>query len=127
VIVSGYSFSDYDLNEMLFDAATRRERSEFVAFCHSHIPDSLAERAATTPNLQVAGGRQAIIGGVRGEWKPPEDIPPGLWDDGQFSLGDFRNLATYLARSATREPEGNAVVGDLVAKAVTKRDVDAGS
>src|SRR5438445_3684758 len=35
LIVAGYSFGDAHLNELLFDAATRRERSEFVAFCYS--------------------------------------------------------------------------------------------
>ncbi|MCH8111416.1 MAG: SIR2 family protein [Proteobacteria bacterium] len=109
LLVVGYSFSDSHLNELLFDAAVRRERSEFVAFCHSKIPDLLADRAAITPNLQVVTGREAILGGVRAEWKPPEDAPPNVWDDGQFALCDFRNLATYLARSATREHEVDAI------------------
>src|ERR1700683_544132 len=43
VIVSGYSFGDDHLNEMLFDAAARRERSEIVAFCYSGIPSPLAD------------------------------------------------------------------------------------
>lgn len=126
LIVAGYSFGDQDLNELLFDAATRRERSEFVAFCYSDIPDVLAQRASTTPNLQVASGREAIIGGVRAEWKPPEDPPPNLWDDGQLALRDFRNLAAYLARSATREPEGDAVLRKLIEGGVAKRDADTG-
>lgn len=35
VLIAGYSFSDQHLNEMLYDAAARRERSEFIAFCFS--------------------------------------------------------------------------------------------
>jgi len=122
VIISGYSFGDDHLNELVFDAATRRERSEFVAFCHSDIPEALAERATTTPNLQVVSGREAILGGVRGEWKPPADTLPNLWDDGQLALCDFRNLAAYLARSSTREPEGDTVLRELLNAAVTERD-----
>lgn len=122
LIISGYSFSDDHLNELVFDAATRRERSEFVAFCHSNIPETLAERATITPNLQVVSGREAILGGVRGEWKPPEDTPPNLWDDGQLALRDFCNLAAYLARSATREPEGDPVLRELLKGAVAERD-----
>lgn len=100
VIISGYSFGDEHLNEMIFDAAARRQRSEFVAFCHSNIPDVLFKRASNTPNLQVAGGTEAILGGVRAKWKAPASLPSDLWENNQFSLRDFRKLAEYLARSA---------------------------
>jgi hypothetical protein len=113
MLVTGYSFSDDHLNEMLFDAAARRERSEFVVFCHSGIPESLGNRAATTPNLQVVAGAEAILGGVRANWKAPEEAPPGIWADQQLLLRDFRNLAAFLARSATREPEGDAALREL--------------
>lgn len=118
LIIAGYSFSDAHLNEFLFDAATRRERSEFVAFCHSQIPDMLAERATLAPNLQVVSGREAILGGVRSEWKVPEDPPSNLWEDGRLALCDFRNLAAYLARSATREPERVSELQDQRSDAV---------
>jgi hypothetical protein len=108
VIIAGYSFGDDHLNEMLFDAAVRRERSEFIAFCYSDIPESLAARANTTPNLQVVSGSEAILGGVRGNWIPPEAAPSDLWDDDKLALPDFRNLAAYLGRSASAEPQGDA-------------------
>jgi len=37
---------------------------------------------------------------------------------------DFTNLATHLARSATREPDGEALLRELVEKAVAKRKVE---
>lgn len=100
-IIAGYSFSDDHLNELIFDAAIRRERSEFIAFCFSAIPEPLAARALMTPNLQVLGASEAVLGGVRAPWKPPEDAPPDLWAGNQLALRDFRNLTAYLARSAT--------------------------
>ena len=66
VLIAGYSWGDQHLNEMLFDAATKRPRSEFVAFCYSSIPEKLASHAATTPNLQAVAGDEAVLGGVRG-------------------------------------------------------------
>lgn len=51
-LVSGYAFGDDHLNEIIFDAATRRERSEIIVFCFDTIPDALADRAAVTPNIQ---------------------------------------------------------------------------
>ena len=80
---------------------------------------------ASTPNLQVVTGREAILGGVRAEWKPPEDPPPNLWEGGQVALRDFRNLAAYLARSVTREPEADTVVRELPERAVAENDAGA--
>ena len=67
-LISGYSFGDEHLNEVVYDAASRRERSEIIVFCYSDIPSELAERAARTPNIQVVSGVEAIIGGVREDW-----------------------------------------------------------
>jgi hypothetical protein len=104
MLISGYSFSDDHLNELLFDAATRRERSELIAFCFSDIPTPLAERAARTPNLQAVAPSEAIIGGIRAGWATPPDPPAGVWEHDAFTLGDFAQLAAYLARSTDPDP-----------------------
>jgi hypothetical protein len=124
VLIAGYSFGDYHLNDLILDAASRRQRSEFVVFCYSDIPEALAKHAIITPNLQVASGREAILGGVRGEWEAPKDSPPGLWVDDQFGFRDFSNLAAHLARCSTREPEDETLLRELVEKAVAKRKVE---
>lgn len=108
VIIAGYSFGDDHLNELIFDAAAGRERSEFVAFCYSNIPDALSNRASNTPNLQVVSGTEAILSGVRGNWKVPTSPPTELWDNNQFALRDFRNLAAYLARSTSSQSQSLA-------------------
>ena len=111
-LVSGYSFSDFDLNELIFDAAGRHERSEFVVFFYDDIPDRLAEPAMTTPNIQVIAPTEAIIGGVRGTWKPPEQTSlPNLWGNGKLLLSDFSNLAAYLSRSISGNNERADDVG----------------
>lgn len=120
-LVVGYSFGDSHLNELLFDAATRRERSEFVVFVHSSIPEVLAERASRTPNLQVVSGQEGILGGIRAEWKPPEDAPPSLWEKDRLALSDFGNLATYLSRSAAPGALGGTAVERLLEDVVRKR------
>ena len=125
MLIAGYSFGDDHLNEHIFDAATRRQRSEFVAFCFSEIPEVLAERAATTPNLQVVSGHEAILGSVRANWKEPEDAPADIWDDGQFALRDFCNLTKYLARSAVPEHGSNSLP-ELLKEALGKFQADGG-
>lgn len=105
VLVSGFSFADDHLNEMLFDAAIRRERSEFVVFTYDDIGDVLSERATRSPNIQVVGRTEAVLGGVRCNWKAPDDGIPNLWEDGKLALPDFTHLASYLARSSAQDGE----------------------
>lgn len=106
-LISGYSFGDEHLNEIIFDAATRRQRSEIVVFCYSQIPESLASRAAVTPNIQVVTGMEAIIGGTRASWDVQEGMPADLWINGNFALRDFGHLASYLAKSVAGEESSN--------------------
>ena len=117
MLISGYSFGDDHLNEQIFDAATRRERSEFVAFCFSEIPEMLADRAVTTPNLQVVSGHEAIIGGVRGDWEELENAAMDIWENGQFALRDFCNLTKYLARSTTSVQDSDGALQELLKRA----------
>ena len=68
VLVSGYSFGDDHLNEMFFDAAARRPRSETIIFCYSEIPQVVKERARLTPNLQAITATEAD------PWRAPRTL-----------------------------------------------------
>lgn len=106
-LVNGYSWADEHINAIFFEAATRRPRSEIIAFCFDAIPAQLAEHAALTPNLQVIAKKEAILGGVRAPWKSPAaTLPADIWANGEATLGDFACLASYLARATSS-------VGDL--------------
>lgn len=100
VLISGFRFGDDHLNEMLFDAAGRRERSEFVVFSYDNLTEELAERAGSTPNIQVIGQSEAVLCGERGAWKAPDHDIQDIWKDGKMVLPDFTHLAAYLARSS---------------------------
>lgn len=97
VLVTGYSWRDQHINELIFDAASRRERSVFYVLCHDAIPDEVAERALSTPSLTVASPQEAIWGADRSPWTERDDLP-GIWEEGRFLLGDFARLAPQLAR-----------------------------
>ena len=122
VLISGYSFGDDHLNELIFDAATRRERSEFLAFLYSDIPDALAERAQITPNLQIVSRAEAIIGGHRADWKEPDQPLPDVWFDGQCLLPDFAFLARHLARSTRHTHESENSLRTLLQQAMGEVD-----
>ena len=114
VLISGYSFGDEHLNEVLFDSALRRARSEYIAFCFEDIPTELATRASLAPNLQVVSQREAILGGKRLQWQEPDEAMPELWNDKGLTLCDFTELAKYLARSTVREyVHGSSLSGVL--------------
>lgn len=117
MLISGYSFGDAHLNDLLFDAARRRPRSEMIAFCFSAIPEPLVERALTTPNLQAVGAHEAVLGGVRLDWEPPEDAPDDLWSGDAMRLGNFANLAAFLASSSPPKGELEARLVELLVRA----------
>ena len=104
-LVSGYSFGDQHLNELLFDAARRYPRSEIIVFCFSKIPAALND--LVLPNLSIYSSTEAIIGSVRRKWGTDGPVSAIIWNGGKFLLGDFANLAEFLSRSsrADRYPE----------------------
>lgn len=107
VIISGYAFGDQHLNEMIFDAAARRERSETIVFSYDPITQEVAERASVTPNLQIIHSSEAIIGGVRKPWTHTEQEST-YWVDEKLTIVDFAQLSAFLARvhagSASLDP-----------------------
>lgn len=119
VLVSGYSWSDEHLNETLFDAATRRPRSEFVVFAFDGLPDVLAEKAEGLPNLQAVTATEAVLGGVHNKWDPPSEPLQDVWVNDAFALGDFRHLASFLARSSPPQGELEKRLAELLAQAAS--------
>lgn len=117
-LITGYAFGDQHLNETIFNAARRRPRSEFVAFCYSTIPEEVAALAMATPNVQVVTRGEAILGGIRKPWSAPETVPEDVWNDGAFLLGDFGFLTRFLARSSPPRGELESRLAELLAKAV---------
>lgn len=110
-LVSGYAFGDSHLNELLFDAARRRPRSETVVLCFGDIPEVAATNAALTPNVQVLGPKEAVIGGIRAEWAVPENPREEIWENDGFALGDFAKFSSFLAKTspAARDLEARLV------------------
>jgi hypothetical protein len=117
LIVTGYSWRDDHLNEVIFDAARHRPRSEIVAFARSAIPDALLERADTMPNLQAVTGDEAILGGIHGPWKEKAAPPADVWAGDKLALRDFGQLAAFLARSSPPLGELEARLADVLADA----------
>jgi hypothetical protein len=107
LISYGYSFNDPHIDELIYEAAIRHPRSEYVVFCHSKIPKQLAKAAETTPSLSVLTKTEAILGTQLGKWQTEADDEgaqkdaPGVWEKGEFVLSGFEGLAAFLARSSS--------------------------
>ncbi|MFS4507263.1 SIR2 family protein [Clavibacter sp. Sh2141] len=103
-LISGYAWGDDHLNELFFEASSRRARNETIVFCFADIPEVLSRRAERTPNLQVISPTEAILGGIRAPWTSgPTALSEDVWLNDQLRLGDFSYLARYLARASASE------------------------
>ncbi len=115
LVISGYAFGDQHINEVIFDAAARRERSEFIVFSFDPISDEIATRASHTPNLQVVHEEEAILGGVRAPWAV-DNASSAFWQDSKMKLPDFRSLADFLGQISARTNESDSALKDLAAE-----------
>ena len=105
LLISGYSFGDQHINEIIFEAALAHPRSETVALCFDEIPGVLRERAKVVRNLTVFARSGFIRGGSEGLWSQTEAVA-GLWDGENFLLGDFANLVRNMPPSKLGDAGG---------------------
>jgi len=119
LLISGYSWTDEHINEVLFDAARRRPRTEFISFSYSELPEALVARAEAMPNVQAIAGDEAILGGVRASWAPAPAPIPDVWDGDKCLLGDFVHLAALLARSSPSHGQTDQRVAELITNLVS--------
>jgi hypothetical protein len=116
VLVAGYSWSDEHFNDMLFDAAKRKPRTDFLCLAFDGLPPSLAHRALSLPNVQAVASSEAILGGIRAQWAEPKSDLPDVWGDDKCLLVDFRHLATFLSHSASRHSDLEQRLAESIAK-----------
>jgi hypothetical protein len=95
-VISGYSFGDQHINDLIFDAAQFYPASEIVVFCYSEIPTTLADRAKNLRNLTVCAPLKAIVGAVESTWQKNNPEETAFWKAGAFTLGDFTALTQFL-------------------------------
>ena len=90
----GYSFGDAHLNELIFDAAARHQRSEIIALFYDAIPEGVREKATRFHNLTAYGATEAILSG-RAAGYAEAPAAPG-WTGETSTVGDFSALAQLL-------------------------------
>ena len=104
-VICGYSFGIKHINELIFDGLRYNPSCEVVALFHGEIPDLVASQALALPNFKALGAREAIIGTRRGVWvsRPDAGGVEYISQNGHFSLGDFRVLASVFSSASIVE------------------------
>lgn len=120
-LISGYSFLDQHINEIIFNCMRQNSRLHVVVFFYS---DEEVARLKTSLagylNISVYGPKTAIIGGVLGNWlfddaevKDKESMDT-CWNkqDEALTLGDFNSLVAFLVANSGRSSDINEVVNE---------------
>ncbi|WP_406241852.1 SIR2 family protein [Tissierella carlieri] len=103
-IISGYSFSDQHINEVICGGLRQNQRLYSICMCFTDEQVELLEPIAVGHlNLCVMGPRKMIVNGKLQEWKYDEGVGSTsesdiYWDKSQnkFILGDFKKLIEFF-------------------------------
>lgn len=100
-IISGYSFSDEHINELIFSSLTKNNRLHVIAFFYDDKPiEKLVSEHRNFSNLTMIGRKTASISGVYAEWGEGSSdlLLDPFWDNTKktISLGDYKKLVEFL-------------------------------
>lgn len=111
LIVSGYSFGDQHVNEALAQGADLNSSAAVFALQYGALAKYPAaiEISTRISNITVLANDQAVIGTTQAEWADPEGSidATSFWNatgngKGEFTLGDFKALGSFLAALVVR-------------------------
>lgn len=114
LVISGYSFFDEHINEIMFQGLRSNPRLSIIALMYGDnvevsgeqqliLSENICKYGITYKNLSILGPDKACIGGVVAPWGDPSrkkkdfEIWP-FWDEHKklFTLGNFSSFASYL-------------------------------
>jgi hypothetical protein len=116
--ISGYSFSDQHVNEIIFNCMRQNNRLFVIAFLYTDAElVRLHRSSAAYLNLHAYGPTKAIINGELGEWHfnnnetKPNEVTSVFWseDKSQLKLGDFNELVGFLVASSGKQDREEVV------------------
>ena len=112
MIVSGFSFGDEHINNLIFGALENRPRTHVYALQFDEQPDEsqLIKRALQRSNLIICGPKTGVIGGRRAAWSPVES--PAFMDMA-FELEPKPRTGTGGNGEESEEKVGVMKIGDF--------------
>lgn len=128
LLTSGFSFRDAHICAVLDEALAMNANASVMAFQYMPLAseEPACKLAYERPNLSVYASDGAVIGGVKGVWRPGD--PPKNWEDiratfwgprwqgeqSNFLLGDFAMLTRFCALSQATDMSAQATRSDAV-------------
>lgn len=125
LLATGFSFRDAHICAVLDEALAMNANAAVMAFQYMPLASEGAacKLAYERPNLSVYASDGAVIGGVKGIWRPGD--PPKNWGDiratfwgsrtpsepNGFLLGDFALLTRFCALAQATEMSAQAATG----------------
>lgn len=98
-VISGYSFSDQHLNEIIFNGL--RQNSRLHAICFSFKDEEVAsifKLSSSILNFSIIGPKTGVVRGEHGEWKKEKEseLLSVFYTKNEINLGDFNELVRFL-------------------------------
>lgn len=126
LLTSGFSFRDAHICAVLDETLAMNANASVMAFQYMPLAaeEAACKLAYERPNLSVYASDGAVIGGVKGTWRPGD--PPKNWEDiratfwgsrrqgeqRQFLLGDFALLTRFCALAQATDMSARATPPD---------------
>jgi hypothetical protein len=100
-LISGYSFSDDHINEVIFNGLNQNNRLHVIGLFFEDAPiDKIVSAGKNLPNFSMLGPSKASISGISANWEFNKDgeILTRFWDKDKkiMTIGDFKQLVNFL-------------------------------
>ena len=111
-IISGYSFSDQHINEVIFNSLRQNNRLHIIVFAYSDDTiDELYKISSSYLNLSAFSPKKGIINGEIAEWSVDKDELKDdkrssyYWkeDSEELIIGDFNNLIDFIVANSGKK------------------------
>lgn len=132
LLTSGFSFRDAHICAVLDEALAMNANASVMAFQYMPLAseEAACKLAYERPNLSVYASDGAVIGGVKGTWRPGD--PPKNWEairatfwgsrskeeQDKFLLGDFAFLTRFCALAQATDISVHATTPDATIAAL---------
>lgn len=103
-IISGYSFSDQHINQLVFNSIKQNNRLHVVALLFDDEPmKTIMGHLSSHMNFSAFSPKEAIIGGRYGKWLLPTSGSTTKEEIVITQIGEFKTLVKFLIENSARK------------------------
>jgi len=121
-LISGYSFGDEHINEVIFNGLRQNHRLHAVCFIYDEESfNKISPFAERLPNLALYGPKSAVLGGINSNWGGvKDDFSATFWSKEyqSFALGDFNTLGEFLLEISGRKNEMESEIEEATSDSI---------